>query len=520
MSYISHHKNKKTGAVYAYSVESYWDKEKKAPRNKQVCLGRVDPETGEIIPSKRRKKLVERAAAAPGVTAETKVAGPDLILTAVAGKHGLDKLLKRCFPDNWRFMLSLAFFSVQKGLPLSRAEAWSIAHGHPFGEAISSQMVSELLKSLSEDDRQRFLSLWLEKVVEHDYLCYDITSVSSYSRHNEYTRFGYNRDREHLEQINLAMLFGQKSGLPAHYRRLPGNIGDVATLKTTMKALDYLNCGRMHFILDRGFYSKKNIDELYRRGHRFTVALPSGLKWVNECLDTHADRVHLPSNYLTVGENEALYAVTERIPWGEKRHRGCLHIYYNAERAAGDYDRFTRKLLSCREELLAGRPVEANESFYEQYLVVTETPKRGRKVTFNEKEIQRRRRRRCGFFCIFSNSIRTAEEALEVYRTKDVVENSFDDLKNQLDMKRLRVHSSPAMDGRLFLQFLALIIVSSIRATLKGDEELQYMSVRVVMEEMETLVRITYSNRYDQVFTEATPRQRKILAAFGVPLPE
>ena len=48
MSSITHHRDKKTGALYRYSVESYWDKEKKAPRNKQVYLGKVDPETGEL----------------------------------------------------------------------------------------------------------------------------------------------------------------------------------------------------------------------------------------------------------------------------------------------------------------------------------------------------------------------------------------------------------------------------------------------------------------------------------------
>jgi len=50
--------------------------------------------------------------------------------------------------------------------------------------------------------------MWLEHVLEGDYLCYDITSVSS-ARHNEYTHYGYNRDNEQVEQINLAMLFGQ-----------------------------------------------------------------------------------------------------------------------------------------------------------------------------------------------------------------------------------------------------------------------------------------------------------------------
>ncbi|OVE81300.1 hypothetical protein BVY04_03560 [bacterium M21] len=56
MASITHHRDKKTGAVYHYSVESYWDKEKRAPRN-HVYLGQVDPKTGELIPAKRRKKV-------------------------------------------------------------------------------------------------------------------------------------------------------------------------------------------------------------------------------------------------------------------------------------------------------------------------------------------------------------------------------------------------------------------------------------------------------------------------------
>ena len=74
MASITQHRNKKTGAVYVYSVESYWDKEMKAPRNKQTCLGRLDPETGEAIPSKRRRKIADRAASAPGVTVTSRVA--------------------------------------------------------------------------------------------------------------------------------------------------------------------------------------------------------------------------------------------------------------------------------------------------------------------------------------------------------------------------------------------------------------------------------------------------------------
>jgi hypothetical protein len=45
------------------------------------------------------------------------------------------------------------------------------------------------------------------------------------------------------------------------------------------------------------------------------------------------------------------------------------------------------------------------------------------------------------------------------------------------------------------------------------------MTVREVMEEMETLTKIKYSNRYGQVFTETTKTQRHILEVFAVQLP-
>jgi len=160
-----------------------------------------------------------------------------------------------------------------------------------------------------------------------------------------------------------------------------------------------------------------------------------------------------------------------------------------------------------------------HEEFYRRYFIVKETPKRGLKVSYNEEEVRRHRDRYSGFICIFSNTIKDAAEALEVYRNKDVVENCFDDLKNHLDMKRLRVHSAAAMDCRLFLQFLSLVYISGIRNTIQVDSNLKHLTVREVMEEMETLTKIKYSNRYGQIFTEITPLKRHIMKAFDLEIP-
>ena len=231
---------KPNGAAYLYTVESYWDKEKKQPRNKQVCIGRIDEGTGEIMPSDRKRRTEKRASVAPEVVATTKVYGPYLMLTKLAKDTGLAAALKKSFPDNHEEILSLAFFIAQKGLPLSRCEIWSVSHKHPFDKPIHSQRVSELLRQITENERQHFLSLWLKHLSEGELLCYDITSISSYATANEYVRWGHNRDREDLPQINLTMLFGQQSGMPAYYRRMPGNITDVIALENTIETLDFL----------------------------------------------------------------------------------------------------------------------------------------------------------------------------------------------------------------------------------------------------------------------------------------
>ena len=206
---------KANGAAYLYAVESYWDKEKKQPRNKQVCIGRIDDGTGEVIQSKRKQRAEERAAA-PDVIANAKVYGPHLLLTKLANDTGLVVALKKSFPDTYDEILSMAYFIAQKGLALSRCEIWSASNMHPAGKIINSQRVSELLQRITENERQHFLSLWLRRLSENELLCYDITSISSYSTANEYIRWGHNRDKEKLPQINLAMLFGQQSGLPAY----------------------------------------------------------------------------------------------------------------------------------------------------------------------------------------------------------------------------------------------------------------------------------------------------------------
>ena len=156
MASITYHRDKKTGRTYVYRVESYWDKEKKAPRNKQTCLGRLNPETGEIVPSTRKNKINERAVGTSGVSVTSRVAGPSLLLDKLTKSTGIGTILKKCFPEDFNLILSLVYYIVHKGGALSRSQSWSTSNLHPFENVIVSQRISELLLRLIEDKRQNF----------------------------------------------------------------------------------------------------------------------------------------------------------------------------------------------------------------------------------------------------------------------------------------------------------------------------------------------------------------------------
>ena len=50
---IIHQTNKKTGITYVIESESYWDRDKQQPRSHRTIIGKIDPDTGEVVPTKK-----------------------------------------------------------------------------------------------------------------------------------------------------------------------------------------------------------------------------------------------------------------------------------------------------------------------------------------------------------------------------------------------------------------------------------------------------------------------------------
>ena len=509
--------NKRTGVTYVYESISYWDKKKKQPRNKRVCIGKHDPVSGEFIPSKRLAP--EQAAVRdPVVTASAEIVGGSIILDMITKQLGLEGLLKSSFPKEYRQILTIAHYLVSQGGPLSHCATWCKSHKHPFGAPLTSQYITNILRSISIDGKQTFFNKWMNKVLEDDYLCYDITSISSYSELNEFIKYGHNRDKEKLPQLNLAILFGQKGRLPVYFQRLPGNITDVTTLHSLLKTFKALEIKRFHYVMDKGFYSKKNTHELLVARDKFIISVPLNNKWVQHAIDDIYEVIHGPEGYQKL-DNETLYVHSRLYPWEKDNRRCYLHLYYNAHARAKAVDRFNEKLVGYKDELESGKLINEHQDAYNDFFVIKTTPKRGMQVSYNTQAVSQYINRYSGFQALLTNSIKNPVEALQVYRDKDIVEKCFDDLKNQLDMKRLRMHSSSTVDGRLFVQFIALIYVSALRREMRKSNLIERYTVSELLQEMNTLTKVKYSGKYGHILTEVTKPQREILKSMNIALP-
>jgi transposase len=81
------------------------------------------------------------------------------------------------------------------------------------------------------------------------------------------------------------------------------------------------------------------------------------------------------------------------------------------------------------------------------------------------------------------------------------------------------MHKSTTADGRLFIQFITLILISELRQRMRTSGLIEKYTVRELLREMETLTKVTYSGKYGHILTEVTKAQRDILKELDIQVP-
>lgn len=533
MATIVYQTDKRSGITYAYQSISFWDKEKKQSRARRTLIGRYDNETGKIVPTdgRNKKKAKEKEAETRGKavinSAHRSFYGATYLLDAIGEKLGITQDLKQCFPYEYKQILSLAYYLIlEDSTPLYRFEKWGSLHKHPYGNNITSQRSSELFASITEESKQRFFILQGKRRIEQEFWAYDTTTLSSYSDILRQVQYGHNKEHDKLPQLKLALVFGEDSNLPFYYRKLAGNIPDSKTIRRFLEELDILGYSKVKLIMDRGFFSEYNINSLFQNHIKFLMSAKMSLNFIQNELDDIYDTFRDFEHY---NENYAIYYRTVRTNWNYTQNRPYkgdklkesrriyIHFYYNIDQAADDEKDFDRRLIALKQELESGERIPQHEKLYPQYFTYKTTPKRGTHVTVIEENVNAAKRN-YGFFALITNEKMDAITALELYRNKDVVEKAFGNLKERLNMRRNLVSSEQSLDGKLFIQFVALIYLSYIKKQMQEKALFKSYTIPGLLDKLDVIECFEQPGRSLKV-GEIVEKQEQLYYDLGVAPP-
>ena len=496
--------DKRSGITYVYESVSYWDREKKQPRSRRTLIGRLDPETGKILPTDGRGKRrgekeadpVVRKGPVPVTKTDRLFFGATYLLDQIGEVTGLTADLKTCFPDTYKQIQSIAYYLVLEDQnPLFRFKKWASIHRHPYGKDIPSQRSTEIFQSVTEEAKMHFFRLQGKRRAEKEYWAYDSTSISSRSETLRQVKYGKNKDDDHLPQINLALVFGEESSLPFYYRKLAGNVPDVKTIQELLRELDVLGYEKIKLVMDRGYYSAENINALFKKHLKFLCGTSSALSFAKEFIREIGSR---KDHYEYYNSNLELYVFTKTIAWDyeqERPYKGdvvkeerrmYLHLYFNPDKFSDDGKALNRKLDTLKNELLSGHRVPEHEKEYKKYFEIKEAPKRGISLTVKQDAIDAAHER-YGFFVLISNEVKDPVTALSLYRMRDVVEKAFWNVKERLNLRRTMTSSESSLEGKLFVEFVALIYLSYIQKKMEEKGLFATYTLHELMDELDVI---------------------------------
>lgn len=517
------------GTEYVYEYDSVWNTKKRYGTHRRTYIGKIV--NGKFLSNKKYQLQIElqNALNKELKSASTKVSsrrfyGATYLFDSIGEKIGINSDLKECFPENWRQILSIAYYLIlEDHNPLCRFPKWASSHVHPYGNDIPSQRSSELFANIDENAKQMFFKLQSKRKLEKEFLAYDITSISSYSKTLKQVKYGKNKEHEPLPQINLALLFGEKSRLPVYYRKLAGNITDVKTMSNLLADIEFIKGEKISLVMDRGFYSEENINSLYRKHCNFLIAAKLSVKFFRDKLDSVrkvlVTRQHYSSKY-------KIYFTTVLVKWPyrTKTKNGnltesnskvmYLHIYYNNQRAVDDKNDFNNMLDMLEDEILTDNKKPEHEKLYNKYYEIN---KNGINFIPKQEAIETIEKN-YGYFALISNSVEDPLDALGIYRSKDVIEKAFGNLKERLNMRRTSVSSTDNLEGKLFVQFVALIYLSYIDQTMNDHSLYKKYTMHELLDELD-IIELYERPEKDSFIGEMTKKQLELYKCFGVDAP-
>ena len=492
----------RNGQKYAYESTSVRVPGRKNPKTIKTYLGKVDPETGKIIPKESRSRPKEEYAKFYGT-----VDFLDGIQKDMGIFEDLDAVFTTMAPNIMGAAMALAVNPTSMDSVHYTVEGSVIRERMKLRGTLSPSAIGELSEKIGGMmvTMDRFFMRRIARS-SSEFFSLDLTSVSTYSDMQGWSQWGHNRDGEDLKQTNIAMVTDGE-GIPQMFRMLPGSIADMAVMKTTVEDMKRLGCeGRM--VLDRGFESADNVRKLLDLGVDFTMPSNVRSEPIKKLMSRAISELKESSSFAYHEGKAYKYAEYEVgiTDLDDGSHGYIVEVPRNHKDSADVNRRFgeSKKL----KAFVVFDPAKASDDITNMMSMVAETelklentrprdpeavyrklhPYIRRYLDYSVDEdgymhMERKQNafafadNRAGMFVMLSSANTTWEQMMTSYDVRDWVEKAFDVYKNDLDGGRSRTGNPERARGRLFIKFISLMMRIRIQNVLR-DHDVQVLSTK------------------------------------------
>ena len=348
---------------------------------------------------------------------------------------------------------------------------------------------------------------------EHTNVNMDWTSIVLHGLQCPLGEYGYSRDhRPDKKQLTLGVTeLAAPVNVPIGMTVQPGNVNDVTHFPVTFHQVErHLKPGSL-VIFDKGASSKKNLSLIQESKLKYITAK----RWNTS--DDAVARTFSKDTWELIDAKDGVYGFKKVFP-------SRVDYFYFSEKLQQNHlaTKARYALRKLEEAKLIQRSLDTNRGLPKTYvitnlLVTIKYWYQTKLVEIDEQEAfallyDDLTTGREGFFCLVSSEDLTLQEALATYRMKDSIEKIFNSLKNEIEIKPLRVWSENSIYGALIIGFLAQLFISLIRYDVKNVKHTSPKFIKRSLENLTVTVEIKPNGRKRRIFSNFDSINRAILA--------
>lgn len=456
--------------------------------------------------------------------------GAYLVILLIVKEYKLDEILREIIGADSSLFLDLCAYTIICENNAAQYYPYYTYDHVIFTDGMrrySDSKVSNFLSTITIEQSQKFLNEWNAKRNHREkiYISYDSTNKNCQAGDIDIAEHGHSKSGNNKPIINFAIAYDKNNKEPLFYEDYNGSIVDVSQLQQMIEAAKGYGYKKVGFILDRGYFSKGNIQFMDENSYDFMIMVKGMKPLVRDLVlekrgTFELDRKTKIQKYRSNG-----ITVKQKLYDNDKRER-YIHLFFNNNKQADQRDRLEAEIDRAERYLdkHKGKIWKRDPSFDEYFELIFDKPEGPdqRLVDWSERtEIVNQKILMCGYFCIVTSAKMEAKDALVIYKSRDASEKLFRGDKSYLGDNTLRVYSEGSAEAKIFLEFVALTIRNRIYTYLldaveDADCKRNYMTVPAALKELE---QIEATRRIDGVYRldhAVTKTQKEILKAFGL----